>query len=119
MRRTSALLILGILLLVVVATFSMLANFVVDWLWFDALGFSTVFFTVWRAQAVAFATAAALAALVLTINGLVALRMRAGRVRRLRLMRGDGGAGEGLPVFVEFAPDTLPWRPIVLAAAGA
>jgi uncharacterized membrane protein (UPF0182 family) len=118
MRQTSLLLIVGFLLLVATVTFSLLAGFFVDWLWFDALGFGTVFFTVWRMQVIAFASAAALTTLVLTINGLVALRMPTGRVRRLRLMRGNGGADEGLPVFVELAPDTLPWRAIVLAAAG-
>ena len=118
MRRTAPLLILGALLIVVAASFSVLTSFIVDWLWFDTLGFGAVFFTVWRTQIVAFAGAAALAMLVLSANGLIALLMHAPGTHRLRLVRGDRSSADGLPVFVEFSLDTLPWRLIVLAVAG-
>ena len=117
MRRTVPLLILGVLLIVAAASLSVLTSFVVDWLWFDALGYSAVFFTVWRTQFVAFVGAAALALLLLAVNGLLALRMHSPGVRRLRLVRSNGSSTDGLPVFVEFSPDTLPWRLIVLAVA--
>jgi len=117
MRRPSPFLILGILLVVVAVAFSALASFVVDWLWFDALGFSAVFFTIWRTQVVVFAAAAALTALVLAINGLLAARMPASRVHGVRVIT-RGADGERLPVVVEFAPDALPWRLIVLVVAG-
>ena len=119
MRRAAPLLILGTLLIVVATSFSVLTSFVVDWLWFDSLGFGAVFFTVWRAQVVAFAGAAALTMLLLSVSGLFALRMHAPGLRRLRLVRGDGPTTDGLPVFVEFSPDTVPWRVVVLAVAGA
>jgi uncharacterized membrane protein (UPF0182 family) len=119
MRRSAPLLILGALLIIGAASFSVLTSFLVDWLWFDSLGFSAVFFTAWRAQLVAFAVAAGLTGLFLAINGVLAVRGHAPRVRRLRLVRGNGGGGgEGLPVFVEFSPDSLPWRLIVFTAAG-
>ncbi|HUI25198.1 MAG TPA: UPF0182 family protein [Candidatus Kryptonia bacterium] len=117
MRRTSFLLILGILLVVVTGAFSALASFVVDWLWFDVLGFSAVFFTIWRTRVVIFAGTAALTALVLAVNGLLAARMPASRAHGLRVIR-RGGNGEELPVVVEFAPDALPWRLIVPLVAG-
>ncbi len=118
MRRTVPLFVLAALLIVVAASFSLLTSFVVDWLWFDTLGFGAVFFTVWRAQIVAFVGAAALTFLLLAVNGLLALRIHAPGLRRLRLVRSDGAATDGLPVFIEFSPDTLPWRLVVLAAAG-
>jgi uncharacterized protein len=117
MRRSAPLLILGALFIIATATVSLLSGFFVDWLWFDTLGLVAVFFTVWRTQLLAFGIAAALTALLLAVNGLVAVRAHASRVRRLRLVRGDGRSVEGLPVFVEFAADSLPWRIIVLGVA--
>src|SRR5262249_53846413 len=101
-----------------VASFSALADFLVDWLWFDALGFGAVFLTILRAQVMVGAGAVALAFGLLALNGLLAVRVPASRVQGLRLIRRDGGKCEGLPVFVEFEPATLPWRYIVLIAAG-
>ena len=117
MRRTTLLVILAALLIAAAGSFSALTSFLVDWLWFDSLGFSAVFFTVWRTQVIAFASAAGLATLLLAVNGLFAVRMHAPPAHRLRLVRGNGRSTEGLPVFVEFSPDTLPWRLIVLVAA--
>jgi uncharacterized protein len=116
MRRIRFFLVLGIVAIVVAAAFSVGTDFLVDWLWFDALGFSAVFFTVWRTQVVAFAGSAALSALVLAVNGLLAVRLPVSRIRGMRLVRRNGG-GEGLPVFLELTPDRLPWRVIILAAA--
>ncbi|HVM98227.1 MAG TPA: UPF0182 family protein, partial [Candidatus Acidoferrales bacterium] len=87
----------------------------VDWLWFDSLGLGAVFSTVWHTQVAAFAAAAALTAVVLAINGLLAVRMPVVRTGGLRLLRPNGG-GEG-PVFVELTPDVLPWRLIIPTAA--
>jgi len=116
-RRPSLLLLVGLLLVVVLSAVSALTSFVVDWLWFDSLGFTAVFFTIWRTEALVFAGATALTAVLLVVNGLVAVRMPA-RLRGIRLMRRDGGVSEGLPVFVEFNPDVLPWRLIVPGLAG-
>ncbi|MFQ5665197.1 MAG: UPF0182 family protein [Candidatus Binatia bacterium] len=118
MRRTAPLLILlASLLVVVVVTFTALSGFLVDWLWFDALGFGAVFSTVWQVKVAAFTIAAVASAVLLATNGLLALRTRSGGVRRLRLLRADGGSIEGLPEILEFSPDSLPWRLIVLAVA--
>ncbi len=117
MRRRAPLLILAVLLITVAGSLSALTSFLVDWLWFDSLGFAAVFFTTWRTQVAAFAGATGSAALLLAVNGLFAVRMHAPPAHRLRLIKGDGRSNEGLPVFVEFSPDTLPWRVIVIAAA--
>src|SRR5215470_19204274 len=99
MKRRALLLSLAILLLIVVASFSALTGFLVDWLWFDALGFGAVFLTILRAQVMVGAGAVALAFGLLALNGLLAVRVPASRVQGLRLIRRDGGKGEGLPVF--------------------
>jgi hypothetical protein len=115
MRRTS-LLILAILVIVGAASFSALTTFLVDRLWFETLGFAAVFSTIWQAQVVAFACVAVLTALVLAVNGLLAVRARTSGVRRFRLVREVRG-NEDLPVLVELALDKLPWRRIVWIAA--
>jgi len=117
MKRLAPLLVLGTLLLLLALSFSTITGFLVDWLWFDSLGFGAVFSTVWRTQVVVFAVAAGASAVVLAINGLLALRLHAPRLRRLRLVRGDGTRIEGLPEFLELSPDALPWRTIVVVAA--
>jgi uncharacterized membrane protein (UPF0182 family) len=118
MRRSVPLLILAVLLLVLAGTFSALTGVLVDWLWFDSLGFAAVFLTVWRTEVLAFVIAATLTALPLAVNGLAAVRTPAVRLHGLRLMRRDGGTGDGLSVFVDFTADSLPWRLIVLGATG-
>ena len=114
MRRAAPLIILAVLFFAVVAITAALGGFFVDWLWFDSLGFGAVFGTIWKAKTVAFAVAAVVSAAFLAINGLVAVRARAPKVRRLRVIRADGG---GVPEVIEFHPDSLPWRSIVIAVA--
>ena len=116
MKRRVAFLVLAVLIVAVLASFTALAGFFVDWLWFDSLGFVAVFATVWRTKVAVFGLAAGASAALLAANGLVAARAHAPRVRRLRLVRGNGGGIE-LPDFLEFSPDTLPWRTLVLLGA--
>src|SRR5262245_42349296 len=117
MRRTVALVILVGLAIGLAIVLATLSGFLVDWLWFDTLGFGAVFSTVWHAQVGAFAVATVASALVLSINGLVAAWGPARRVRRLRLIRRDGLGFEESPDFFELSPQALPWRAIVPAIA--
>jgi uncharacterized membrane protein (UPF0182 family) len=55
--RQSTLLMLFILLIAVIVSCAVLSGFLVDWLWFDALGFGAVFITVWKAKLAAFGIA--------------------------------------------------------------
>jgi uncharacterized membrane protein (UPF0182 family) len=48
--RQSTILGLFILLIVVIAAVAVLSGFLVDWLWFDSLGFGPIFLTVWKAK---------------------------------------------------------------------
>jgi uncharacterized membrane protein (UPF0182 family) len=72
--RQSTLLMLFILLIAVIVSCAVLSGFLVDWLWFDALGFGAVVITVWKAKLAAFGIAAGLSWFVLAINGLLAAR---------------------------------------------
>lgn len=114
--RQSTLLMLFILLIAVIVSCAVLSGFLVDWLWFDALGFGAVFITVWKAKLAAFGIAAGLSWLVLAINGLLAARSPVLRVRHLRLVT-NPRAGEGLPEVIDLSLEAVPWRTIVLAFA--
>ncbi len=116
MRRAGALLLAAIVFFVAVVLTATFSGFLVDWLWFDSLGYGAVFSTVWQTKLAVFVIVAGVSSLVLAVNGLVAARTRTRQVRRLRLIRGNGGI-EGLPEIFELSPDNLPWRTIVLAVA--
>ena len=86
MKRAAPLLVLGTLLLVIAVSFSTLTSFLVDWLWFDSLGFGAVFSTIWQHQAARSSRLPrALSVAGAGVNGLIATRA-AGR-------RGCGGCG--------------------------
>jgi uncharacterized membrane protein (UPF0182 family) len=112
---------LVIVVVVLVAGFvllSTLGGFLVDWLWFDTLGFGAVFATGWHTQLAIFAIGAGCSALVLALNGLIAVGAPVVSVRRLRMMRPRGGPDEALREVIEFSTEDLPWRRLVLAGAG-
>ncbi|MBI1777494.1 MAG: UPF0182 family protein [Proteobacteria bacterium] len=90
---------------------SLASDFLVDWLWFSAIGYFGVFRTILGAKAVLFFAAFTVSTVVLWINGTVALRFAQRR-------------GSGLPVAFERAsasvrtlPGTLP-EPFGLASHG-
>src|SRR2546425_856733 len=118
MRHTATLVLFVALLVAVVGSvaIAMLSGFLVDWLWFDALGFGAVFSTVWKAKVVAFGIADGASWVALAVNGLLAARTPALQVRRLRLVRGPGSS-EGLPEVFDLSLEHFPWWAIVLAFA--
>ena len=115
-RRVFAM-IVAALLVALALSLTTLRDLLVDWLWFDSLGFGAVFATVWRTKIVVFGIAGGVSSLVLAASGLLAVRASVPRVRRLRLVRGNGGGIEGVPEILEFATDHLPWRAIVVGVA--
>jgi len=116
MRRLAPLLIAASLLLAIIVVVTTGSGLLVDWLWFGMLGFGAVFVTTWGTMLVAFGVAAVLSAVLLALNGVLAARtLPPPQVRRLRLMRGNGN--DGVPDILEFTPENLPWRVIVVALA--
>ena len=116
MKRTVPLLIAAALVIALTVAAATLSGLLVDWLWFDMLGFGGVFATTWGTKLIAFGVAAVLSAALLALNGVLAARtLPPPQPRRLRLMRGDGV--EGLPDILELMPENLPWRLIVVALA--
>jgi uncharacterized membrane protein (UPF0182 family) len=117
MRRSAALFVLATLFVALLLLVIALSEVLVDWLWFNTLGFGAVFSTVWRTKLSVFGIAAGISSALLAVNGLLAARAAdVPHIRRLRLVRGNGGGIE-LPEFLEFSTDKLPWRTIVLGGA--
>jgi uncharacterized membrane protein (UPF0182 family) len=114
--RQRAALVLFLLFITVVVSCAVLSGFLVDWLWFDSLGFDAVFITVWKAKVAAFGVAAGVSWVVLVVNGLLAARTPILRVQHLRLVT-NPRYGEGLPEVIDFSLEAVPWRTIVLVFA--
>jgi uncharacterized protein len=70
-----ALIIAGIILAIGLILLGLTGDFLVDWLWFSAIGYSHVFWTTIGAQAGVFLVTFAVTAAVLWVNGWVALRL--------------------------------------------
>ncbi len=91
-------------------TLGALSRFFVDLLWFDALGFRSVFTTVWLAQISVFAAAAGLSFAILFLNGLAALSATASGPHAPRGFRVLGRNPQGLPELIEISLNRLPWK---------
>jgi uncharacterized membrane protein (UPF0182 family) len=113
----TASLVLGAAVILVLVTFFVLSRFFVDLLWFDSLGYRAVFTTVWLTEIAIFAVAAGVSSVLLALNGLLAAtRSPQGSPRPHRFRVVGRGTG-GLPEVIEFSPDSLPWRLIILVVA--
>ncbi|MBP1684484.1 MAG: hypothetical protein H6Q33_627 [Deltaproteobacteria bacterium] len=117
MKRAAPLTIFAALLLLVVIGFSTLTGLVVDWLWFDTLGFRTVFVTTWEAKLWVGVIGIGVSAAWLLGNGLLAASALVPQPRRLRVVSRDHIHIEGLPELLELSPADLPWRAITVTVA--
>lgn len=114
--RPRATLVFFLLFIAAVGCFAALSGVLVDWLWFDALGFGTVFVTMWKAKLAAFGIAAGISWVILATNGLLAMRPPALRAQHLRLVT-TARDGEGLPEVLNLSLEAVPWRTIVPVVA--
>ncbi|MGH7783951.1 MAG: UPF0182 family protein, partial [Candidatus Binatia bacterium] len=97
-------------------TFAVLSRFLVDLLWFDSLGFKTVFMTGWLTEITVFVIATVLSSTLLLLNGLIAVSASA-TLRPPRGFRVLGRNQQGLPESIEISLAHLPWRLLVIAVA--
>src|ERR1044071_3888675 len=104
MRSTTV--VLGAVLLAIIIAFAVLSRFLVDLLWFSTLGFRDVVMTVWAAKTSVFLIAALASAVLLAVNGLIALHgsRPLGRTPGFRVV----GRGRGdVPELIELSLDKL------------
>src|SRR5713226_9879054 len=117
MKKASLVLAAAVILVLVIL--AILSRFFFDLLWFDALGFRAVFTTVWLTEITVFIVATVVSAVMLAASGLLAAKNSSDGSPRRHRFRVVGRGGGGLPEVIEFSPDALPWRLIILAIASA
>jgi uncharacterized membrane protein (UPF0182 family) len=88
------------------------SSIVVDWAWFSTIGYLDVFWTTFATKAVLFAAVFALSALLIWVNGRLALRLAGPQLLLLPPPPFPGFASGRVA-----APLLLPWRLIILVAA--
>src|SRR5712671_4720370 len=113
---------ISVAVVVIVACFLVLGlttDFLVDWTWFSAIGYTGVFWTILGGKAVLFFAVFAMSALLLWVNGSLAFRFarRRGRVYPVAFER-EAGAVPTLPELLEVMSRRLPWRLLIPGIAG-
>ena len=110
-----ALLIAIIVVVTCLILLGTMASFLVDWLWFSAVGYLHVFWTIIIAKAEVFLAVFVATASILWMNGLLALRLaRTPWLERRTDLRWRGAGMMTLPDLLEFLRDRLPW-PVAIA----
>lgn len=116
MKRVPLRLILAALPVAALVVLAASSGVLVDWLWFRSLGFGAVFSTGWKARLVVFGVAAVAAWLFLCFNGLLAVRAKGPRARRLRMVRPSDDP-MGAPEVIELSLERFPWGLVVVAVS--
>src|SRR4051794_22269396 len=89
-------------------------DFLVDWAWFSAIGYLSVYWTILVAQTLLFLATFAGSAAALYVNGFVAYRFARPRRRIARIDRvGASTRGQTLPELWEITSRRLPWHLLI------
>ncbi|HUA34396.1 MAG TPA: UPF0182 family protein [Candidatus Binataceae bacterium] len=115
MRPRYLLFALAAIVLVALISVSVLDQLLVDFLWYGNLGFSEVFSTTVGAEVGIFGLAWVVTFVVVSLNGLLAIKWSRERLRVVR--RADEMVEVNLPELIRALGDRVPWRLIVIAGA--
>ncbi|HMK80413.1 MAG TPA: UPF0182 family protein, partial [Xanthobacteraceae bacterium] len=74
-RSIGALIVLGFIVAIGLILLGLIGDFLVDWLWFRETGYFSVFWTVILAKGAVFSVVLVASAIILLLNGLIALRL--------------------------------------------
>src|SRR5208337_859998 len=110
----AALLVAFIVLVISLILLGSMVGFVVDWLWFSAIGYLNVFWTIIFAKAEVFLAVFVATVIILWVNGSLAFRFaRPPRMgHRADILWRDAGVVT-LPDLLEFMRDRLPWSLVI------
>lgn len=96
----------------------LVAGFLVDWLWFSAIGYLSVFWTTIVAEVEIFITVFVVSSIVLWANGSLALRfVKSRRGQAPPAFEWNSTGTTTLPDALEFTRHQLPWRVAIPIAA--
>lgn len=114
-----ALIVTAIIFLICLILLGLISGFLVDWLWFSAIGYFGVFSTTIIAKAEVFFAVFLATAVILWVNGSLAFRFAQSR-RKQRAAEFDWKSTGvvTLPDVFEFMRHRLPWSIVVTGGAG-
>ena len=114
-----ALIVTAIIFLICLILLGLISGFLVDWLWFSAIGYFGVFSTTIIAKAEVFFAVFLATAVILWVNGSLAFRFAQSR-RKQRAAEFDWKSTGvvTLPDVFEFMRHRLPWSVVVTGGAG-
>ena len=114
-----ALIVTAIIFLICLILLGLISGFLVDWLWFSAIGYFGVFSTTIIAKAEVFFAVFLATAVILWVNGSLAFRFAQSR-RKQRAAEFDWKSTGvvTLPDVFEFMRHRLPWSAVVTGGAG-
>ncbi len=117
MRPRVLLFALAAAVIVVLILLGVADEFLIDLLWFSALGFKPVFLTAFFARIAVFGVVFIIAALAFYLSGVIALRFSPDR-ERLRVVRFPEDLRQlSLPDVIRSLGERVPWRLLIGAAA--
>ena len=117
MRPRIVLFGLAAIIVVVLLVLGLADQMLVDLLWFDVLGYRSVFLTQLGAQVTIFAAVWFVAFVAICTSGFVALGLSQERERLHIVRRSEEMTEVNLPELIRALGDRIPWRLLVLAAS--
>lgn len=109
---------LAAIVIVALIVLSVADNFLVDLLWFASLGYRSVFNTVVAAQVAIFFAVWVVTFVAIAASGFAAVGLSRERERLRVVRRPDEVVEVNLPELIRAFSDRIPWRVLVLGAAG-
>ena len=114
-----ALIVTAIIFLICLILLGLISGFLVDWLWFSAIGYFGVFSTTIIAKAEVFFAVFLATAVILWVNGSLAFRfVQSRRKQRAAEFDWKSTGVVTLPDVFEFMRHRLPWSVVVTGGAG-
>ena len=117
MRPRVILVGLAAIAIVTLIVLSVADTFLIDYLWFNSLGFGRVFDTIVTAQVGIFAAVWAVAFVAIAASGFAAISLTHERERLRVVRRPDEVVEVNLPELIRTFSDRIPWRLLVLIGA--
>lgn len=117
MRLRNLLIVLAAVIFVAFLLLNFCDTLLVDWLWFDALGFHQVFTTTVVAELAIFGIVWVVGFIAFLLNGLIALGLSHDRERLHVVRRSDQVTEVNLPELIRSLGDRIPWKLLVTGAA--
>jgi uncharacterized membrane protein (UPF0182 family) len=113
-RFIIAAIVIGICLILL----GLASNFAVDWLWFSSIGYLQVYLTTIGAKVVVFFAVLTATALMLSLNGLLAVRFARRQPTQAVVASAWNPPGTASPDLSEFVRDRLRWPRVIAGGAG-